>query len=191
MKRVGILGGTFNPVHFGHLAVAEVVLERLKLDEIVFVPSHIPPHKSHKRDIIDAKHRLAMVRLAIKGNKRFSVCDYEVKKEGKSYSIDTVRHLISTNPKDVKFSFLVGSDMLPTLPTWKNFDELVKLVTFIIVKRMDYDISYFGYKAVVVDDPNLGISASNIRDAFKKGHTSRYMLPDAVVNYIVKHKFYR
>ncbi len=190
MRKVGILGGTFNPIHFGHLAVAQVVLERLKLDEIIFVPTYIPPHKTHK-DIIFAKHRLAMVRLALKGNKKFSVCDFEVKKEGKSYSIDTVRFLMQKNSENTQFYFLVGSDMLPTLPTWKNFDELVKLVTFTIVKRMDYDISYFGYKAVVVDDPNLGISASNIRNSFKKGHSSRYMLPDAVMNYIVKHRLYK
>ena len=190
MKKIGILGGTFNPIHFGHLAVAQVVIERLKLDEIIFVPTYIPPHKSHK-DIVAAKHRLAMVRLALKGNLKFKVCDFEVKKEGKSYSIDTVRHLINKNPKGTQFHFLVGSDMLPTLPTWKNFDELVKAVTFTIVKRMDYDISYFGYKAVVVDDPNLGISASNIREALKRGQTSRYMLPDAVMKYIMKHRLYR
>lgn len=190
MRKIGILGGTFNPAHYGHLAVAQVVLEELKLDEIIFVPTNIPPHKTHE-DIVDAKHRLAMIRLAVKGNTKFKVCDFEVRRQGKSYSVDTVYYLISKYPKGTKFFFLVGSDMLPTLPTWKNFDELIKLVTFTIVKRMDYDISYFGYKAIVVDDPNLGISASNIRDAIKAGYSFRYMMPDAVLKYIVQHKLYK
>ena len=189
MKRIGILGGTFNPIHYGHLAVADVVAERFKLDKIIFIPTKYPPHKTHK-DIADVKHRFHMVELAVAGNKKFSVSDFEVKKESKSYSIETVRFFKEKLDKHDKLFFIIGSDMLPTLPTWKDIAELRKLTRFIVVKRKDYDISHINSGTEFVADPNLGVSASHIRDEIKKKHSVRYMLPDNVLYYIHQHKLY-
>jgi nicotinate-nucleotide adenylyltransferase len=190
MKRIGILGGTFNPIHYGHLAVGEVVAEKFKLDQIIFVPAYVPPHKIHYKDIASPHHRLAMVRLAVRGNKKFRVSNIEMKRQDRSYTIDTIRYFQKKFPKNVKFLFVIGSDMLPTLSTWKDVDDLKRMVQFIVVKRKDYDIDHINSKTMFVEEPNLGISASHIRVALKHKRPIRYMTPDSVIEYIRKHKLY-
>jgi nicotinate-nucleotide adenylyltransferase len=114
VKRIGILGGTFNPIHIGHLAIAEEAREQLGLDKIIFVPCYLPPHKG-SQDVLEARHRYSMVRLATKSNSLFTISDFEIKKQGKSYSIDTLKHFHLIYPQGTKFFFSVGSDSLPYL----------------------------------------------------------------------------
>jgi len=134
MKRIGILGGTFNPIHIGHLAIAEWSYEKLKLDKVIFVPTYLPPHKS-SRGVIDAKTRYKMVELAIKDNPHFEISDFEIKKGGKSYSIDTVRYFSEKFNKDTKLYFIIGEDCLSTLHKWKEIEKLVSLASFVVVNR--------------------------------------------------------
>ena len=137
MKRIAILGGTFNPIHIGHLTAAQVAQEEMRLDQVVFVPSFLPPHKT-ENNLASAAHRLAMVRLAIRDNPKFSVSDCEIKKGGKSYSIDTVRFFRKKYPKSTTLFFIIGADELNALKGWKDINELVNLVSFIAVNRPGY-----------------------------------------------------
>lgn len=189
MKHIGILGGTFNPIHIGHLAVAQTVCDRLKLDKVLFIPSFFPPHKSQKQ-VIAAKHRWNMVRLAIQDNKKFQACDHEIRHRGKSYSILTLQHLHQTYPRNTKFYFIIGSDMLPGLKRWKRIDELLKLVRFVVVSRKGYTKTRVPYPYTVVSSLDLGISSSTLRQNLKKRKMVNYLLPEKVTAYIKKHKLY-
>ncbi len=118
--KIGVLGGTFNPVHAGHLILAEEMREKLGLDQVVFIPTCIPPHKQAK-GIAPADDRMAMVKLAIKGNRSFSVSDVEIKRQGASYTIDTIRQLKKSYPRD-ELIFIIGSDLLKYLDDWKDIN---------------------------------------------------------------------
>jgi len=190
MKRIGILGGTFNPVHIGHLTIAEMVREQLKLDTVLFIPSSTPPHKSRK-GVVSAKDRVHMLRLAIKGNTRFKLSTYEVSKGGKSYSIDTIAYLQKRYPRRTKIYFIIGSDLLPKLHTWKKFEQLKKKVAFIAVDRPDYRRKKSKAKVKEISTPGLQTSSSYLRQRLIAGKTIRYMVPDSVMKYIKKRKLYR
>ncbi len=125
-SRIGILGGTFNPIHYGHLAAAEEVRDRLKLDRILFIPSAIPPHK-HEEDVPAAEHRMEMVRLALEGNSCFEPSDLEIRRGGRSYTIDTIETLIQSYP-DAALFFITGLDSFLEIQTWNRWDRLVTLV---------------------------------------------------------------
>ncbi|MBF0521488.1 MAG: nicotinate-nucleotide adenylyltransferase [Candidatus Omnitrophica bacterium] len=189
MKRIGILGGTFNPVHIGHLAIAEWACEQLKLDKVIFVPSHLPPHKT-SRGVLDSKHRFEMVLQAVKDNPCFGVSDFEVNREGKSYSIDTVEHFRSIFPKDTKFYFIIGEDALTTLSDWKDIDRLTELVDFVAVNRPG--THHLKSKVPVKFIPMLGIdvSSSYVRKCLTSGKSAKYFLPENVIKYIKKHHLY-
>lgn len=189
MKRIGILGGTFNPIHIGHLAIAQTVYEKLKLDAVVFVPSNLPPHKSSV-GVADAKHRLMMAQLAVKKYPHFRVSDFEVKKEGKSYSIDTVRYFMQKNSSADKFFFIIGQDSLPTLNTWKDIAQLRRMVDFVVVNRAGVKSDEGNVKVRSLSMPALEISSSEIRQRIAQGKTARYLLPDGVEDYIRKHHLY-
>ena len=133
-ERIGILGGTFDPVHIGHMAIAQKALEKCRLDKVIFVPSALPPHKKMPR-LASAWDRYRMVALAAQGNPRFEVSDYEVQKGGKSYSIDTVCHFRAQYPAETKLFFIIGEDNVDTLETWKEIDRIIEIVTFIVVNR--------------------------------------------------------
>lgn len=189
MKRIGILGGTFNPIHIGHLMIAQVVLEKFGLDKIIFVPSSWPPHKSG-RNIIDAQHRLRMVRMAIRGNRYFEVLPFEIEKGGKSYSIDTVRYLSQQYP-DAKLFFIIGSDHIAQLHTWKNVDEVVNMVSFIAVYRPGFRPipSKIPVKSMII--PGVHTSSSDIRRRLVANKTVKHLIPENVLKYIQKHHLYQ
>jgi nicotinate-nucleotide adenylyltransferase len=189
MNRIGILGGTFNPIHIGHLAIAQTVLEKLKLDCVLFIPSNLPPHKA-STDVISATKRLAMVRLAIRHYQKFKVSNFEVSRPGKSYSIDTVRHLSKHFTNKTKFFFIIGQDSLPTLHSWKEIDNLRKLVTFVVVNREGIKVKKGKMRVQSLTMPGLDVSSSFIRERILKKQTVRYLLPEAVEMYIQKHKLY-
>ncbi len=187
--RIGIFGGTFNPVHIGHLIAAQSAWEKLKLDRVIFVPSYLPPHKSSK-NVVAAKDRFNMVSAAIKGNLGFKVLDFEIKSKTRSYSIETVNYLIKQYPKKTKFFFIGGEDSLATLSSWKCIEELLTKVIFAMVYRPGYKKFSSKIKVQSIPMPGLDISSSEIRKRINQGKSVRYFLPEGVLRYIEKKKLY-
>ncbi len=187
--KIGLLGGTFNPIHYGHLILGEQVSGQLGLDRVIYVPSFMPPHKSN-RDVISAFHRLKMLRLAVGDNKHFSVSDAEIKRRGKSYTIDTLREIKKQNPAAELF-FLCGSDLVSELPSWKNIDEIFQLAKFVLAKRPGFGKRLSGKSFLKIHVAQVDISSSLLRALVRQGRSIRYLTPDSVVTYIEKHKLYR
>jgi nicotinate-nucleotide adenylyltransferase len=187
--KIGILGGTFNPIHYGHLILGEQVCGQLGLDRVIYVPSFMPPHKNNQ-DVISAVHRLQMLRLAVRGNKHFSVSDAEIKRRGTSYTIDTLREINKRYPKAGLF-FLCGSDLVSELPTWKNIDKILQMSKFVLAKRPGFGKRLTGKSFLKIHVAQVDISSSLLRSLVKQGRSIRYLTPDAVVDYINKHRLYR
>ena len=188
-RRIGILGGTFNPIHIGHLAIAQVVQEKCDLDKVIFVPSFLPPHKKIP-DLASAQDRFAMVQLSIKDNPRFAVSDFEIKREGKSYSIDTVRYFQETLPAGTKLFFIIGEDSAAELETWREITALLKAATFIVVNRPGHSQQSTKMKHLTVTMPGIDVSSSYIRRQVKLGESINYLVPRGVFRYIEKHHLY-
>jgi nicotinate-nucleotide adenylyltransferase len=193
--KIGILGGTFNPIHIGHLILAEEAREKLGLDRIIFVPTHMPPHKDNS-DIAPANARLKMLKLAIAGNKYFSVSDIEIKRAGRSYTIDTVRELQKQFPEH-KLYFIIGSDLLKYVDDWKDLDEITRIVKFIVATRPNFPLEdIFAYAASKLTGVStiairaVDVSGFEIRSQVKENKSFRYLVPDAVYKYIKKNKLY-
>lgn len=190
MKRIGILGGTFNPIHIGHLTIAQMVHERLGLDKVLFVPSNLPPHKSGK-NVASAKDRYHMVRSAIRGNPYFEISDFEIKKKGRSFSVETVSYFCGQYPRGTKFFFIIGSDLLSTLHTWRRVDDILKIVSFVAVHRPGFKEKKSKVKARLITIPGLQTSSSYVRERIISGKTVKYLVPDNVLKYIEDKKLYR
>jgi len=190
MKRIGILGGTFDPVHIGHLTIAQMVHEQLKLDKVIFIPSNLPPHKNNKV-VVSANDRCHMLRLAIKGNSHFDISDFEIKKKGKSFSIDSVRYLRDCYPRGTKLFFIIGSDLIATLHTWKCIDEILKIVTFVAVNRPGYAGKKSKIKVKSITTAGLEISSIYVRRCIRAGKTVKYLVPENALKYINQKKLYR
>jgi nicotinate-nucleotide adenylyltransferase len=212
-RRIGLFGGTFNPIHLGHLRGAEEIREAFRLEEIIFIPSSIPPHKVTEK-IIEAKHRLEMVRLATTSNPHFSTCDLELSRPGKSYSIDTI-HFFRDRQQGPLF-FILGGDAFVEIETWKEFQNLFSLCHFIVMVRLGsqknssssplpkglipnfrYDpgekawIHLSGHQLYLKEISFLDISSTRVRELIGKGESVRYLIPDEVEVYIQKHRLYR
>lgn len=187
--KIGILGGTFNPIHIGHLILAEEAREKLHLDLVVFVPAYLPPHKDNS-DIAAAAARFRMVKLAIAGNKYFSLSDIETKRDGRSYTIDTLRQLKSLYPRDELY-FITGSDLLNYLEEWKDLGDILKMVRFVVATRPGYPLEKIpGYISTVAIRA-VDVSAFEIRECIRKHKSFRYLVPEAVYRYIGKKRLYR
>lgn len=186
-KRIGILGGTFNPIHNGHLIVAQQVLDQLGLDKILFMPDANPPHIDRKL-AIDAQDRVAMINLAIWNNPNFSIEMAEVNRGGISYTYDTMAELTRKHPEN-DYYFIIGGDMVNYLPKWHRIDELVKLVSFVGVKRDGYTPSS-KYPIIWVDVPYIDVSSSYIRSKIRQHQSIRYLVPTCVAKYIREHQLY-
>lgn len=187
MKKVGILGGTFDPPHYGHLLIANEVLSELTLDEIWFMPNQEPPHKK-KSEWVKNEDRLQMLYLATEGNAAFKVETIELQREGPSYTVDTMKK-INTQFSDHQFFFIIGADMIEYLPKWYKIEELVKLVQFVGVERPSYS-HQTDYPVLYVDVPAIDVSSKMIRERMMIGKTVRYLLPDQVINYIEENHLY-
>lgn len=187
--RIGILGGTFNPVHIGHLILAEEALWKLKLDKIIFVPSYLPPHKEEEF-LVDAEHRFKMVSLAIEGNNRFEVSRIEIDSKQMSYSIDTLKRLKEKAAPGTEFFFITGSDSLKELVSWKDIDEIFRLSKFIVAKRPGFPIGEVpkGVQMVIISE--IEVSSSEIRKRLKERRSIRYLVPEGVREYIENNKLY-
>lgn len=189
-KRIGIFGGTFNPVHIGHLIFAETARQKLMLDKVIFVPAKIPPHKDDG-EIIAAEKRYRMVKLAVTGNPCFSVSAVEIRRTGKSYSIDTLRYFRGKYGKNSRLFFLVGSDFLPEMNTWKEINRLLKMADFFVAKRPGCPVGRLpgGIRRLAMNEVN--ISSTKIRHLIAKEKSIRYLVPEPVREYIEKYNLYR
>lgn len=200
--RIGILGGTFDPIHIGHLAVGEEAREALDLDRVLFVPAGVPPHKLG-REISPPEHRVAMVRLAIADNPAFELCRIEVDRGGPSYTVGTVERLRGeAGPfAATELTVLISAELLGSLHTWHEPDRLLALARLAVVPRPGHAVAGREYLAehfpgledrvTFLDAPNLGLSATEIRARAAAGRSIRYLVPDAVAAYIGDHDLYR
>lgn len=197
MARVGILGGSFNPIHLGHLHLAETVRERLALDEVILMPAGEAPHKS-SAEYAQAADRLAMCRLAAQAYPWMSVSDFELFREGKSYSIYTLEHLRAQRPTDALF-FLIGSDMLLSFDQWYRYREILSLCTLAVISRSPQDTQKLAAAAApleqfgaveVLDAAPFVASSTEIRERIKFHQDFSCYLPEKVVQYILLKKLY-
>jgi nicotinate-nucleotide adenylyltransferase len=188
MKAV-ILGGTFNPVHVGHLFIAEEVRASLGYDAAIFVPANQPVHKD-PAPVLDPSHRLAMLRLAVAGNPRFIVDTGDLDRGGPSYSIETVTSLIPRHGIEGRPGFLIGDDLVAGFPTWKNVNALLDIVDLIVVRRTGDGRPALSFPHRAVSNTVLPISSSEIRRRIREGRAVRYLLPDSVLSYIRDHTLY-
>lgn len=187
-KSVGLLGGGFNPVHYGHLLIADQVYHQLSLDEFYLVPSFESPHVDPKQTI-SAEKRVEMLKLATKDNPNLSLDLSEIARGGKSYTFDTIQSMIEKNP-DTLYYFVIGGDMVEYLPTWYRIDELVEMVQFVGVNRPGY-LKETPYPIIWVDVPLMSTSSTTIRQKIKQGCSVKYFLPDLVIDYIMKEGLYQ
>jgi len=193
MRKVGIMGGAFDPIHIGHLLAAEAAREQYALDEVWFMPSHVPPHKS--KSGVSGEERLEMVAAAIRGHADFKTLDIELKRGGVSYTIDTIRELKQLHP-DLEFYFIIGADMVNYLPKWEGIEELVTMLHFIGLQRpgsfleLDLMPSFIQDAVLLAEMPLVDISSSLIRKRRAAGHSVRYMVTEEVHEYIVRSGLY-
>jgi nicotinate-nucleotide adenylyltransferase len=197
--RLGILGGTFDPIHLGHLLIAELARESLSLERVLFTPAGDPPHKQDQQKTA-AHHRRQMVALAIEDNPYFELNTLDLERPGPNYSVDTIRQIRAHYdlPADDCF-FIIGGDSLADLPTWHKPDVLIKLCRLAVIHRPGYrpDVSHLeavipGLKARLdwVETPAFELSSSLLRSKIRAGHTIRYQIPDKVIAYIERHRLY-
>lgn len=187
MKKVGILGGTFNPPHIGHLICANEAFHALKLDEVRFMPNAIAPHKQLRGDATTTD-RLRMVEIMAEPNPNFKVETIEVERGGISYTYDTMVALLNREP-DVEFYFIIGGDMIDSLHNWYKIDELMQLVRFVGFRRPGSN-SYTNLKVQMIEAPEIDLSSTLIRHRFTNGGTLKFLLPEGVEAYIRKEGLY-
>ncbi len=217
--KIGIFGGAFNPIHYGHLRSAEEVFEIFSLDKILFVPDGKPPFR--KSELTEARHRYKMVNSALKDNPYFKTSGIEIKTQGKSYTVNTISRL-KKKYKNAEFFLILGIDAFLDLPEWKQPEKIIGLTNLIVISRPGYSFSELSSSPyLIIDVPvkvlkeldkgsktkfsfslregkecflcrvtGLNISASGIRDIIKTGKDVKYLLPDSVKSYIISHKLY-
>jgi nicotinate-nucleotide adenylyltransferase len=190
MGRIGVFGGSFDPIHNGHLITAAAVMEQRRLEKIIFVPCHLSPHKID-RTPTPAHHRMTMVNLAIKDRPEFDSCDFELKNGGVSYTIDTLQFLKqSFNEIDL----IIGYDNLVVFDSWKNPDDIIAIASLVVLNRKIENTlplnKYFQY-AVIAQTPVIEISGSDIRERRRRNLPIDFLVPDSVKTYIEFHNLYR
>jgi nicotinate-nucleotide adenylyltransferase len=193
--KVGILGGTFDPVHNGHLAIAAAAFSHLRLDLVLFIPAGEPWRKAH-RAITPAEHRLAMLELAIAGDDAFGISDIELRRDGPTYTADTLEALAAERLDD-EFYFIVGADALADLPNWRQPERIVQHAVLAVAPRADQDVAAaldavpgISTRATRFDMPPMAISSTEIRARVAAGQPIAGMVPPAVESYIAEHLLY-
>lgn len=189
-------GGSFNPIHFAHLICARAVAERVGFDRVVLIPSALPPHKLHATELAAPEDRLHMCRLAVAGDPLFEVSEVEISRPGPSYTIETARELRRVGWDHV--AWLVGADLVPSLPKWHQSGALLREVELVIMARpggsMNWDDlpeAFRGLRASVVEAPLIDLSATTLRQRVAAGQSIRYLTPDPVCDYIAARGLYR
>ena len=188
--RIGVMGGTFDPIHHGHLVAASEVAHSFDLDEVVFVPAGEPWHKA---SVSDSEHRYLMTVIATASNPQFTVSRVDIDRAGPTYTIDTLRDLKAQRP-DAQFFFITGADAVAQILSWRDHDELWGLAHFVAVSRPGHVLSTEGLPSEGVSQlevPALAISSTDCRDRVSVGDPVWYLVPDGVVQYIAKHNLYR
>ncbi|HHV46933.1 MAG TPA: nicotinate-nucleotide adenylyltransferase [Tissierellia bacterium] len=199
-KRIGIMGGTFDPIHNGHLLMAEYSRIQFNLDKVLFIPTGIPPHKEHAK-ILPNKYRYDMVLLAINSNENFFLSTIEMDRKETTYTIDTI-NLLKSLYKDVDFYFIMGSDSLLQIHEWKDYKKLLGLCNFVVAKRPGYNNSNLdrlieelssscNSSIYTLEASLLDISSSEIRNRVSKNLPISYLVPESVERYIYKNNLYR
>lgn len=202
-RKIGVLGGSFDPVHLGHLIIAEHILGRLGLDTVLFIPCNIPPHK-RAAAVAPAAHRMQMVRCAVRGNPRFQASDMEIVRGGVSYSVDTLRTLRVIYSDSTEIYFIIGADSLMELASWREYRTLLSLCRIVTAARPGFVPGRWpaqkglytrseiaAIRRYCVHSPLIEISSTEIRRRSGNGLSIRYMVPDAVARYITARGLYR
>ncbi len=191
MEHIGIIGGSFDPIHIGHLITAQAVLEKRNLDKIIFIPCYVSPHKINNKSVSPAR-RMEMVKLAIESNPNFTVSDFEIKANKVSYTVETLKHYGKFYEK---IDFIIGYDNLINFNSWKDPDKIVELANLVVLKRNfvapSYSFHSYFAKAIFVDTPIVEISSTEIRDRIGKGLPVNYFLTKEVNEYIFEHGLYK
>lgn len=186
--RIGVMGGTFDPIHHGHLVVASEVASRFCLDEVIFVPTGRPPHK---KEVSDPWHRYLMAVIATASNQRFSVSKIDIERTGPTFTVDTLRELREQLPSSDLF-FITGTDALARIFSWKDADTLWSLAHFVAVSRPWHEVVDIPNDRIsFLEVPAMAISSSNCRERVRSGLPIWYLVPEGVVQYIAKHGLYR
>ncbi|MDD7929685.1 nicotinate-nucleotide adenylyltransferase [Microbacterium thalli] len=188
--RIGVMGGTFDPIHHGHLVAASEVAQSFDLDEVVFVPTGTPWQKSF---VSPGEHRYLMTVIATASNPMFTVSRVDIDRSGPTYTIDTLRDLKAQRP-EADFFFITGADAIAQILSWRNHDELWELAHFVAVSRPGHTLSSAGLPSddvSLLEIPALAISSTDCRARVGRGHPVWYLVPDGVVQYIAKHHLYR
>lgn len=197
--RIGIMGGTFDPIHYGHLAVAEEARIKYKLSKIIFIPSGLPPHKDRK--VSDSFHRWNMALIATLDNEDFGVSTMEVERKGPSYTIDTLKEIKNSHPNSQLY-FILGADAFYDIETWSRVDEVFKMAIFVgatrpgsTSKKLKDHVEYISKKyngtINMINVPSLEISSTDIRRRVREGLSIKYLVPWGVCSYIKKYNLYR
>ena len=192
MERLGIMGGTFDPIHCGHLLLARNLLERLPLDRILFVPAADPPHKNHRTDIATGAHRWAMVKRAIADEPGFEVSSVELERNGKSYTVDSLRLLGQRHPGSELF-LLIGADNVSDISTWHDPEGILELATVVSGTRTETaaaEGNRLTHRIRRLPTPAYDISSTDIRHRLLQGQSIRYLVPEAVERYVAEHGLY-
>lgn len=200
MKRYGMMGGTFNPIHLAHLYIAYEAKEVLELDKVIFMVAGNPPHKKES-PVIDSKYRNDMVKKAIEGYEGFEISDYEIKKQGYSYTYETLKYL-KGDEEDIEVFFIAGADSLMDIEKWKNPELVLSNCTFVAFNRGEYTKEAlerqkkklqdkYNSNIILLDISNLDISSSMIRERIIRGKRVDFFMPDKVMEYIEQNNLYR
>ncbi len=200
IKALGLMGGTFDPIHYGHLIAAELSRCEFGLDRVLFIPAARPPHKEMET-VLEAGHRLQMVKMAIAGNPAFEISTLEQERQGLSYTIDTVEYYLRRFP-GIELFFIMGMDSLLLFDTWRDYRRLAGLCRFIVVTRPGYAMEadnpalanlppVLWEKLSALEIPGMDISSSDIRQRVRQNYPIKYMLPPAVEEYILRHALYQ
>lgn len=200
MRKIGVFGGTFNPIHNGHVHLARGYLRALGLDEVLFIPTNVPPHKE-AGDVLPPAHRLAMCRLAVQGQPGLAVSDIEIRRAGKSYTVDTLRALAQEYPGDTLY-FLMGADMFLTVNEWNGFDEIARLAVLCTASRHEGEWPglqaharllerQYGARCHIEAIPVLDVSSTQVREALARGEDARGLVPPPVADYIAQNGLYK
>lgn len=200
-RKIGLMGGTFDPIHVGHLVTAEEARQQFDLHCVVFVPTGIPPHKKEEA-VTHPEHRYLMTSLAVMSNPSFFVSRIEIDRSEPSFTIDTVNHFFRSEDPDPELYFITGADAILEIFTWKDYEELLSRCTFIAVSRPGYSLDRFRGtlrhscpdlldKVHLLEIPALAVSSTFIRERVALGKTIKYLTPEPVEQYIKKHSLYR
>ena len=191
--KLGIMGGTFDPIHLAHLVIAQVVLEELGLDKVLFIPAARPPHKERPR--VTAEDRLKMTRLAVAGHDKFECSDIELRREGPSFTVMTLDQLREQFGPSAEFFLIVGADSLVEMDTWREPERIARMARLVVVPRPGFtlsaaDLSRYG-EVIRVEMPEIGLASAWIRKELRRGRDLRYVIPEPARRYIIDRELYR